>query len=469
MPATIASQVLLNNDPKLTVKKQTVTVFNGEGKALRTTQTDRFGNFVITNIIPSQISKIQLTVSDGSINNASQVFLNNSAQKFSSKTTFTNNKAEWVLSNADKNKMVNNGFTNNIGGKLIHVTKGKKTFFANRTVYLSNKRNTIIKKTKTNNLGSFAFDEIKPDQTYFIGVDAAELQKNEKLDVINKDDQLASTLDTIAANRISTAVNSSNNPKFNSLTLSESEMRMSVNAKLYGDNTSNPLGKIKILLLNDAYEVIDSTVTDDLGLFKFKYLPYLKRFYLSAENDKSQLDVFSSILMYSNDDNLVKVLTHVKGAKFIYKPIASEISKIREVEMEDPWLELGLNKKSKSTNENKIIIEPILFETNKFNLLDAAIETLDKITSILQANTAIKVEIGAHTDSKGNDQENLKLSEMRAKSVIDYLEKNGISPSRLTSKGYGETKILNRCINGVECSELEHAVNRRVEFKILSK
>ena len=58
--------------------------------------------------------------------------------------------------------------------------------------------------------------------------------------------------------------------------------------------------------------------------------------------------------MFSNDDNFVKVLTHVKGAKFIYKPIASEISKIREVEMEDPWLELGLNKKSK--NENKIII-----------------------------------------------------------------------------------------------------------------
>jgi outer membrane protein OmpA-like peptidoglycan-associated protein len=348
----------------------------------------------------------------------------------------------------------------------VHISKGNKSFFANRNIYLSNKRNTIIKKTKTNNLGAFSFSEIKPDQDYFVGVDAEEIQKGDKLDVLNKDDQFVFSLDTLAGKRISKNFNASNNEKHNALSVSESEMRMSVDAKLYGDNTSNPLGKIKIILLNDAYEVIDSTVTDDLGLFKFKYLPYLKRFFLSAENDKNQLDLFKNILMYSSDDNLIKVMTHVKGTKFVYKPLDAEIKRMQELILEDPWLELDLDKKH--TAKNKIIIEPILFDTKQFSLLPTAKETLEKIAMVLKNNTSIKIEISAHTDSKGNDQDNLKLSEQRAKSVTDFLIQNGINSSRLISKGFGETKILNRCKNGIDCSDLEHAINRRVEFKILA-
>jgi len=467
LPCVIASQILLNNDPKLGVKNQEVNFYDAEGKLIKSTTTDRFGNFVLTNVVPSKISKIKLVVSNNSINNLSSIYLNNSSQKFSSKAEFSAGAAEWKLSDADRIKLINNGYTSSIGGKLIHVAKGKKSFLANKTVYLSNKRNTIIKKTTTNNLGAFAFDEIKPDQNYFIGVDAASVQKSERIDLINKDDQFVTSFDTTAASRISARFQSSNNNKFNAIAASESELRMNVNAKLYGDNTSNPLGKIKILLLNDNYQVIDSTMTDDLGLFKFKYLPYLKRFYLSAENDNNQLDVFSSILMYSSDDNLIKVLTHVKGTKFIYKPISAEMSKLREMELEDPWLEIGLNKKS-TGKTTRVIIEPILFETKQFNLLPAAIETLNKIVAVLQENSSIKVDISAHTDSKGNDQENFVLSEQRAKAVINYLVKNGISTARLSSKGNGETMLINRCKNGVECSELEHAVNRRVEFKVIS-
>jgi len=467
LPCVIASQILLNNDPKLGVKNQEVNFYDSEGKLIKSTTTDRFGNFVLTNVVPSKINKIKLLVSNNSINNFSSVYLNNASQKFSSKAEFSSGAAEWVLSDADRIKLINNGYTSSIGGKLIHVAKGKKTFLANRIVYLSNKRNTIIKKTTTNNLGAFAFDEIKPDQIYFIGIDASSVQKSERVDIINKDDRFVTSFDTIAGSRISARIQSNNNTKFNAIAASESELRMNVNAKLYGDNTSNPLGKIKILLLNDNYQVIDSTMTDDLGLFKFKYLPYLKRFYLSAENDNNQLDVFSSILMYSSDDNLIKVLTHVKGTKFIYKPISAEMNKLREIELEDPWLEIGLNKKSTGKN-TRVIIEPIFFETKQFNLLPAAVETLNKIVAVLQENPSIKVDISAHTDSKGNDQENFILSEQRAKAVINYLVKNGISISRLSSKGNGETMLINRCKNGVECSELEHAVNRRVEFKVIS-
>ncbi len=130
------------------------------------------------------------------------------------------------------------------------------------------------------------------------------------------------------------------NKVFNEISVDEEEMKMDVKATIYGDNVNSPIGKLKIILLNDNYEVIDSALTDNLGTFKFKYLPFLKRFYLSAENTDNILDVFKNIIIYSNDDNLIKIMTHQKGARFSYKPVHAEISSMRDLELEDPWLEV---------------------------------------------------------------------------------------------------------------------------------
>ena len=158
LPSTIAAQVLLRNDPRLSVKNQTVSIYGPDGKILKTSQTDRFGNFVFTQVNAASVTKIQLLTTNELIPPGQEICLNNSAQKHTVKALSQTNKTEWVLSNTDKAKLINNGYTSNIGGKMIHVSKGKKTFLANRTVYLSNKRNTIIKKTKTNELGAYAFD-----------------------------------------------------------------------------------------------------------------------------------------------------------------------------------------------------------------------------------------------------------------------------------------------------------------------
>ena len=144
--------------------------------------------------------------------------------------------------------------------------------------------------------------------------------------------------DTIAGNRKSLKLNTNYNEMFNSISISEDEMKMNVNAKVYGDQNTNPLGKIKIILLNENYLVIDSVLTDNFGAFKFKYLPFLKRFYLSANNSDNVLDAFKNILIYTLDDKLVKIITSEKGKRFIYKPIEAEMNKITDIELDDPWL-----------------------------------------------------------------------------------------------------------------------------------
>ncbi|RZK73131.1 MAG: OmpA family protein, partial [Pedobacter sp.] len=109
----------------------------------------------------------------------------------------------------------------------------------------------------------------------------------------------------------------------------------------------------------------------------------------------------------------------------------------------------------------------VYWDFNKFNIRpDAAIE-LDKIVIILEDYPELSIELGSHTDSRANDAYNLWLSNQRAKAAVEYLIQKGIAKSRLTWKGYGETQLLNRCANDVNCPAEDHQINRRTEFKVI--
>jgi outer membrane protein OmpA-like peptidoglycan-associated protein len=106
-------------------------------------------------------------------------------------------------------------------------------------------------------------------------------------------------------------------------------------------------------------------------------------------------------------------------------------------------------------------LQDITFETGKADLKPESNEELDRLVSLLDGNQTIKVEISAHTDDVGNDDSNLKLSEKRAKTVVDYLTGKGIKADRMTAKGYGETQPL-----VANDTDENKAKNRRVQFKI---
>jgi outer membrane protein OmpA-like peptidoglycan-associated protein len=91
---------------------------------------------------------------------------------------------------------------------------------------------------------------------------------------------------------------------------------------------------------------------------------------------------------------------------------------------------------------------------------------LDKLVAFITENK-LKIELSSHTDARGNAAYNQKLSQARAQSCVDYLIKKGVPKTSIVAKGYGETQLLNRCKDGVQCSEEEHQENRRTEIKIL--
>lgn len=112
-------------------------------------------------------------------------------------------------------------------------------------------------------------------------------------------------------------------------------------------------------------------------------------------------------------------------------------------------------------------LKPIYFASNKALILGETAKELDKIVAYMKEYLPIRIEIGSHTDSKGSDAYNLKLSQKRATSTANYIISKGIDPARVKSRGYGETVLINKCSNGVRCSKEEHGKNRRSEFIVL--
>jgi outer membrane protein OmpA-like peptidoglycan-associated protein len=111
-------------------------------------------------------------------------------------------------------------------------------------------------------------------------------------------------------------------------------------------------------------------------------------------------------------------------------------------------------------------VKPIYYELNSFELTQQSKEELERVVIVLNDNPNLMVELGSHTDSRGSNEYNLQLSENRAKSVYLYLANRGIQPERLSYKGFGESRVLNRCFDGVDCSDNEHQANRRTEYLI---
>lgn len=117
-----------------------------------------------------------------------------------------------------------------------------------------------------------------------------------------------------------------------------------------------------------------------------------------------------------------------------------------------------------------IDINPIYFDFDQYYITPLAAKELDKVVYVMQHFPNVVIKIESHTDSRGKDDYNLSLSDDRAKSTYSYIMSKGIDPKRIESvKGYGETQLLNKCSNGIDCTDEEHQLNRRSNFIIVRK
>ncbi len=128
---------------------------------------------------------------------------------------------------------------------------------------------------------------------------------------------------------------------------------------------------------------------------------------------------------------------------------------------------MTLNPNDVIITENEVVLGDVYFEFDKSNITFSGAEALNKLVKIMQDYPSLIIFVKSHTDSKGNSQYNLKLSEQRAQATVQYLISKGIPKDRISGKGFGSSAPKLNC--APECTEEQEALNRRSEFIILKK
>lgn len=161
-------------------------------------------------------------------------------------------------------------------------------------------------------------------------------------------------------------------------------------------------------------------------------------------------------------DSAFVVVGMLKG----YLNDEKSVNTVNDIESEALVADLNLPDQFVS---NKVNINTIYFDFDKFNIREDAAKELDKVVQVMNEYPELKIEASSHTDSRGTDAYNQTLSEKRAKATVDYIVSKGIDVSRLTFKGYGESQLVNDCATETSCSEDEHQLNRRTDFTIANE
>lgn len=228
----------------------------------------------------------------------------------------------------------------------------------------------------------------------------------------------------------------------------------------------------------------DNLGKDDIYSFKSLELPKLFKVVAAVQQEQSNTPVEAQVTLLDQDKNPIAQVTAKdgkvtfpdleQGKKYFVTVIHPDFETYEgpvAFKGKETNLVFELKKKELELTEvdlAKILgIRIIYFDLDKhFIRTDAALE-LQKIADIMKQYPQMKIDVRSHTDSRSAADYNLQLSQKRADATRAWLIKQGIAAVRLTAHGYGESKLVNQCADGIKCSDVQHQENRRSEFIII--
>lgn len=327
--------------------------------------------------------------------------------KEGNKAYFTSNRGDYYDRIYETNMYVPEFILN----VLVTENNSNKTPLANTEVIIKNITNGTEEKTMTDSLGKLQH----------------KLRKNTSYEVVSVKEDFES--DDVY--KVST-VGKLKSENFDA-NLQLKSIKVNVRVKIIDKESKKPLVGVKVKLKDEGTGILIDYETDQNG-------------YINFISDRKK--DYSLTTHYHS---------HKDGSGNFNTKVAKEIADV------EATFEMEMIKKG-----DVFVFNHIFYDYNKATLRPESTEELDKLAGFLLENLNIKVELSAHTDSRGSAKENLNLSQKRASAAVNYLIKKGIPKENIVAKGYGEEKLVNRCSDNVECTEEEHQDNRRTEIKVLS-
>ncbi len=182
----------------------------------------------------------------------------------------------------------------------------------------------------------------------------------------------------------------------------------------------------------------------------------------------SARDDFAYLVNFESDEGLAGFFSsNRKGGEGSDDIYSFTCKKPRIVMVHSDTLRVALSLEPVFQQGHTFELKNIYYDFDRHEIRSDAAAVLDELVRTMRDNPTLEIELSSHTDSRGSDTYNLTLSQRRAQAAVDYLVRRGIARERMQAKGYGESRLVNQCTNGVHCTPAEHQANRRTEVTVL--
>lgn len=362
----------------------------------------------------------------------------------------------------------------------------------NAKLKLVNDFGDVVEEATTNEYGAFAFRNIPSDQNYLVALEEGDLKLAEgtKIILTNKSGKDVRTFYK-GKGKFTFKVLVADKTLLEDMDAEDVNLIMGIYGYMY-DQDKKPIANAKLRVKEEDGSNEQTWATLANGRFNFKNLDAEKNYIFETEENDPSLSGVKRIYIADSKGRIYKVIDMV-GGKFSFKILEVDKFSIGEFVVDDPSLKIAEIKKQKEELAKKepaikepktkappvkqeepeeesemtvTIVENIYYAYGDYSIGEEGKVVLDKAADALVDYPKLVMEISSHTDAQSSSEFNMGLSKKRAQTAVDYLVKKGISRTRLKATGYGETRLLNKCEDGVECTDAEHKVNRRTEFKI---
>jgi len=455
----LIGKLLAGDAPYTAIKNVKVSITGDRGDPVQTCVSNSAGRFVFENLLLDQGYIIKVEATDlGSFSGQLITLVNkDDIEVRSGKPDGT-----WIfhMLPADKRSidlLSSEDCTYIISGNLLALINNQNKPIANTKVQLSDAGGNVIEAMITNEFGTFVFTKVPVNQTFMIQLAENNPDlRNVKVIVTDQSGKEISSTVCDNSGKFNFQFLKQDEIKFKTMEVEESKLQLDIGGRLFKNTQDKAIANTQVDLVDKHDKVVQTVTTDQSGNFKFSKVPYQREYSLALGSDGIQRVIVTTpkgIVI-----NEYKSGQLVNSVKFPLLP--GELQKISKVFVKDPWVNVSDDK------QEITIPEKVYFDVNDDRITPQGMVILDKVVQVMKKDPVIHIEISSHTDSQGSSEYNLELSQKRANAAVEYMVSKGINKKRLTGIGYGETRLLNKCKDGITCTEEEHAQNRRLEFKI---
>ena len=460
-------KLLSNSKTEQGIPNTKVSLLNPDGTILQTIMSDEKGMFLFKNIPDGIKFNVKVYENDSLLINQDKIYLADKTNRIVSKIVKGEN-GFFVFQNlpsqlsklttfVEKDTSIQISFSGNIyaGDERMPVE--------NLKILLIDDKGNVIQTSSTNSFGSFTFTNILSDKKYSFVVDSTD--KRVTASTIYFTNKKGTLISSGIGRNFRYELLSENKSTISQLQVKDAELLADIHGKLCSDpECKNPVSGGKLKVINEKGEEMGKAITDSLGNFWITGVKADEYYVVKLEESENVLKL-NEIFISDGSGKMMGKLKSAEGKFFRFEFLPMDKQNFSAIYVDDPWLKVA-KLQAQAKKDSIFIIENIYYEYRKWDLLPAAYITQNKVVDVMKKNPDISIEIISHTDSRGADDFNLTLSQKRAASAVNYIASKGINKKRIVGKGMGESHLLNNCDDGVDCSEDEHAKNRRTEFKI---